>query len=188
MSDKNIEFIENLKDNPHLALLSDDPKKSAILQTKFLKKGLDNDEVCAYLSYKKPKEIVQMLKDNHLDADYYIKNKKLHVLQIDPPKNEKESQNFFEKRIKSLFSDSFKPTTIVGEPLGGLDKKENMKIKIKLEKDLHAFHDNQFSILCPYNNSEIEKKEKTKWLSQLFESHSGVIFSPKDSEGLSIYL
>ncbi|MDH3617154.1 MAG: hypothetical protein OES14_05225 [Nitrosopumilus sp.] len=75
----------------------------------------------------------------------------------------------------------------IGEPLSNLDKVENMKIKIMLEKKLHEFIDNKFSILCPYNNCEIESGNKTKWLSHLFQNNDGAIFSPKDTEGLSIY-
>ena len=187
MSAQNIEFIDDLRKNQHIALFSEDEKKSFIIQTRFLKNALEKGETCAYLSYKNPSEIVQMLKNNGLDVDYYVGTKKLQVLQIHPPKNEKESEEFFEKKVKSLFSDSFSPTTIVGEPLSELSKKENMKIKIKLEKELHDFADNKFSILCPYHNSEIESEEKSKWLSELFKSHDGAIFSPKDSKGLSIY-
>jgi hypothetical protein len=62
-----------------------------------------------------------------------------------------------------------------------------MEIKIKLEQELHEFANNKLSILCPYNNSEIESTEHTKWLNQLFKSHNGAIFSPKETEGLSFY-
>ena len=188
MSSKNIDFIDNLRKNQHIALFSDDPKKSAILQTKFLKNGLEKGEVCAYLSFRNPLEIMKMLNDNGLDVENYLKNKKLRIFKVDPPTNKKESEEFFEKKVKSLFSGSFQPSTIVGEPLDRLDKIENMKIKIKLEKELHAFHNQNFSILCPYDSSKIEITEKSKWLSQLLESHSAAIFSPKDNEGLSIYI
>jgi hypothetical protein len=186
LSEQNLDFIDNLRKNQHIALFSDDEEKSFILQTRFLKNGLEKGEICAYLSYRDPDEIIRILTDNGLKTDHYIKNQKLTILHIKPPTKE-ESEEFFEKKIQSLFSDSFKPTTIIGEPLSDLDKEENMKIKIMLEKKLHEFVDNQFSILCPYNNCEIESGNKTKWLSHLFQNHDGAIFSPKETQGLSIY-
>ena len=187
MSSKNIEFIDNLRKQQHIALFSDDEIKSTSLQTRFLKNGLDQGKVCAFLSYKDPKEIIQMLKDNGLEPNQHLKTKRLKIFKIDPPNDHKESENFFKEKIISLFDDSFNPTVIVGEPLSNLDKKENMKIKIQLEMELHEFAQNKFSILCPYDNSKIEPVEKTKWLNQLFKCHDGAIFSPKETEGLSIY-
>jgi hypothetical protein len=187
MSTENIEFIDKLKEHQHIALFSDDEVKSYKIQTKFLKNGLDRGEICAYLSYKDPIEIIQMLKNNGLEPDSYLKTKKLHILKINPPSTDEEYAEFFQKNVKSLFSDTINPTVIIGEPLSQLDKKENMEIKIKLEQELHEFANNKLSILCPYNNSEIESTEHTKWLNQLFKSHNGAIFSPKETEGLSFY-
>lgn len=187
MSIKNIEFIDKLRKHQHIALFSEDEIKSSSLQTRFLKNGLDQNEICAFLSYKDTNEIIQMLKDNGLDPDQYLKTKQLKIFKIDPPVTDREYENFFKEKIKSLFDVSFNPTVIVGEPLSNLDKKENMKIKIQLEQELHEFAKNKLSILCPYDNSKIESEEKSKWLNQLFKSHNGAIFSPKETEGLAIY-
>ena len=176
-----------MKKNQHIALFSDDEEKSSIIQARFLKNGLERGEVCAYLSYKNRDKIIQMLKNTGLEVEKYLKSKQFQVIQIDIPNSKGELAELFDKKIVPLFSGTFKPTVIVGEPIPELNKKENMEIKIKLEKDLHEMIQDNFSILCPYDNSEIEPTEKSKWLSQLFKSHNGAVFSPKETEGLAIY-
>jgi hypothetical protein len=66
LSEQNLDFIDNLRKNQHIVLFSDDEEKSFVLQTRFLKNGLEKGEICAYLSYRDPDEIIRILTDNGL--------------------------------------------------------------------------------------------------------------------------
>ncbi len=172
-----ISFVDSIDSKTHLLLLYEDPEFAKLIEFRFIKNGLENGENCIYASAEDSGTIVIKMLTHGIPLKYF-QSKQLQVLQISNREGSKEAiLQSCRRDAERIMSCLVPPYRIVARIVPNVDAKEGILAELELEKQLHKTFD-KFggSLLCPYDVSKIEEKERAKWIEELRENHHAEIY------------
>ncbi|TLX94180.1 MAG: hypothetical protein E6K91_07200 [Thaumarchaeota archaeon] len=184
-----ISFVDSLDSKKHLLLLYEDPEFAKLIEFRFIKNGLKNDENCIYASSEDSGLIVIKMLSYGIPLKYFQSNQ-LRVLQIKNREGSKEAiLQSCRNDTKRIMSDLKPPYRIVTRIVPNVDTKEGICVELELERNLHkTFEEFGGSILCPYDISKIEETKREKWIEELRQNHHAEIRVSKSGQGSFSYL
>ncbi len=174
-----IEFVKSLDAKKHILLLRHDPVFGRTVEFRFLENGLIKGESGLYLTHDEPEQVIDEMIKSGIDMRAYLRNKSLKILKL--PKFDEDPDGILlgiEKFIQKTVSELKSPYRIVGRIIPDISTELGMSVELVLEKYIHArFESIEGSILCTYDDREIPKKDRFKWMEQLIKSHHAVIYA-----------
>lgn len=178
-----MEFISSLKEKKHLMLFYEDPESAKLLEFLFLKQGLDSGETCIYATSEDSGSIILSLLRYGIPPESFF-TKKIQVFHIPPVSGTSEEIVLqCKKQITKMLSDLKKPFRIVSRIVADVSTEQGIIAELEIEKCVHGcFEDFGGSIMCPYDISTIEKKNRLEWVQSLYSQHHAVIYLPKMGE------
>lgn len=175
-----ISYIDKIETKKHLMLVYDDISKGREVEFHFIRRGLEKNERCIYLTHDNPKLIESNMEKYGIDVKYYKKNKMLHVYQIPNPLEYAESIiTGVENIIHQLPIDTKTPFRIVGRLIPDVGFEESMSVQHRVEKIFHASFDNfGGSVMCTYDFSQIQSNNMWRdWLAKLESCHHATLLN-----------
>lgn len=175
-----LRFIQASK-NDHTLLFYDSIPYARNIQWEFLKKGLDNNEIC-YFFTENPSNIKNELNDAGINFEEFTLKNQLKIMGL------LDAADFFEKytsdnaNLKTRFR-------IVGDKVLFSSQNDDFKQGCEFEKYIHELFPNfNGNILCSYQVDSINDNNRTKIVNFLWSHHHSVMFAPKHSPGISFNL
>ena len=155
---------------------------------RFIKNGLVNGEDCLYLTEEDSGSIIIKMLTHGIPLQYF-QNKQLRVLQIDNRYgNRDEIVSNCRKDMTMSMMNLRKPFRIVARIVPNIDTEVGISAELELEQlAQHKFDDFGGSIMCPYDISKIERKNRKQWLEMLRENHHVIIYVPQSGHGGVFY-
>jgi hypothetical protein len=178
-----MKFISSLEEKKHLMLFYEDPESAKLLEFLFLKQGLDSGESCIYATGEDSGSIVLSLLRYGIPPEAFF-TKKIQVLHIPPVSGTSEEIVVHcKKQITKMLADLKKPFRIVSRIVSDVSTEQGIMAELEIEKCVHrCFEDFGGMIMCPYDISSIEKKNRLEWVQSLYSQHHAVIYLPKIGE------
>ena len=175
-----ISYIDKIETKKHLMLVYDDTSKGREVEFHFIRRGLEKNERCIYLTHGNTKLIESDIEKYGIDVRYYKKNKMLHVYQIPNPLEYTEGiLTGVENMIKQFPIDPKIPFRIVGRLIPDVGFEESMSVQHHVEKIFHASFDNfGGSVMCTYDFSQIQSNNMWRdWLAKLESCHHATLLN-----------
>ena len=175
-----LKFIQAIK-NKHTLLFYDSIEYARKIQWAFLKKGLENNEIC-YFFTENPSDIRQEFHLAEINFEEFLLKNQLKILGIS------DAVKFFKK------SSTYKPNLkngvrIVGDKVLFSSKNDDFEKGCTFEKYIHElFPHFNGSILCSYHVDSICDENRKKIINFLWSHHHSVMFAPKHDTGISFHL
>ena len=178
-----MKFIHSLEENKHLMLFYEDPESAKLIEFLFLKQGLDSGESCIYATGEDSGAIVLSLLRYGISPESFF-TKKIQVFHIPPISGTSEEIVLHcKKQITKMLSDLKKPFRIVSRIVSDVSTEQGIMAELEIEKCVHGcFEELGGMIMCPYDISTIEKKNRLEWVQSLYSQHHAVIYLPKMGE------
>lgn len=178
-----MKFISSLEEKKHLMLFYEDPESAKLLEFLFLKQGLDSGESCIFATDEDSGSIVLSLLRYGIPLEAFF-TKKIKVLHIPPVSGTSEEIVVHcKKQITKMLADLKKPFRIVSRIVSDVSTEQGIMAELEIEKCVHrCFEDFGGMIMCPYDISSIEKKNRLEWVQSLYSQHHAVIYLPKIGE------
>ena len=184
-----ISYIDKIETKKHLMLVYDDIKKGREIEFYFIRRGLEKNERCIYLTHGDPRLIESAMEKYGINVKYYKKNKMLYVYQIpNPMEYVSDILTGVENMIKLLPIDSKIPFRIVGRVIPDIGFEESMSVQHHIEKVFHASFENfGGSVMCTYDFSEIQSNNMWRdWLAKLESCHHATLLSLCENSQIKI--
>ncbi|MBA4463387.1 MAG: MEDS domain-containing protein [Candidatus Nitrosomaritimum aestuariumsis] len=179
-------YLKKMDKDRHLLLVYEDFEKAIDLQINYLKRGLENGEVCI-LAMPYEFDMEQKMKLKGIEVEKYKKKNLLYIfkdMELKEP-----SSDLFSKFSKKILSVSSKPLRICAMLNIDMSTKEGMNAFLEAETASHAgFQTFRGSWLCSYDIKKMEKEEKIRWVKKLLKCHDSVIFAPSHESGIAMDL
>ena len=184
-----ISFVDSLDSKMHMLLLYEDPEFAKLIEFRFIRNGLKNGENCIYASAEDSGLIVIKMLSYGIPLKYF-QSKQLRVFQIKNRAGSKETiLQSCRDDAKRIMSDLKPPYRIVTRIVPNVDTNEGICAELELERHLHkTFDEFGGSLLCPYDISKIEEKNREKWIEELRKNHHAEICVSKTGQGRISYL
>ena len=175
-----ISYIDKIETKKHLMLVYDDIKKGREIECHFLRRGLERDEQCIYLTHDDPKLIESEMERYGINVRHYKKNKLLHVDKM--PNLVGDYENILigmQNMMKHLPIDPKTPFRIVGRVIPDVGFEVAMAVEYHIEKTLQTLFDElNGSILCTYDFSQIQSNNQWRdWLAKLESCHHATLLN-----------
>ena len=179
-----IEFIDSLEEKKHIMLYYDDLEYARLVEFRFLKNGLSKGESCIYATGEDSGQIVLSLLRYGIPLESFL-SKKIQVFYIPPVSGTTEEiLSHCKKQANRILSDVRKPFRIVSRIVSDVSTVQGISAELEMEKCIHGcFEDFGGMLMCPYNISSIEKKNRLEWIQSLYSQHHAVIYLPEVGEG-----
>ena len=179
-----MKFVDSIDKKRHIALLYEDSEYARLLESRFLKSGLERGEQCLYVTCEDSGLILLKLLRYGIPLEYF-QTCKIRVLQLEVTDGHYDTlKSRCKKEILRIIGHSHTPVRLVGRFVPKVDIITGMSIELEFEDELHKiFDDLGGSIMCPYELGKLEPTMKTKWISGLVASHHDVIYASKFGEG-----
>ena len=178
-----MKFINSLEEKKHLMLFYEDPESAKLIEFLFIKQGLDSGESCIYATGEDSGSIVLSLLRYGIPLESFL-TKKIQVFHI--PSISGTSEEILlhcKKQITKMLADLKKPFRIVSRIVSDVSTEQGIMAELEIEKCVHGcFKEFGGSIMCPYDISLIEKKNRMEWVQSLYSQHHAVIYLPKIGE------
>jgi hypothetical protein len=82
-----------------------------------------------------------------------------------------------------MLADLKEPFRIVSRIVSDVSTEQGIMAELEIEKCVHGcFEEFGGMIMCPYDISTIEKKNRLEWVQTLYSHHHAVIYLPKIGE------
>ena len=178
-----MKFMNSLEEKKHLMLFYEDPESAKLIEFLFIKQGLDSGESCIYATGEDSGSIVLSLLRYGIPLESFL-TKKIQVFHI--PSISGTSEEILlhcKKQITKMLADLKKPFRIVSRIVSDVSTEQGIMAELEIEKCVHGcFKEFGGSIMCPYDISLIEKKNRMEWVQSLYSQHHAVIYLPKIGE------
>lgn len=178
-----MKFISSLREQKHLMLFYEDPESAKLIEFLFLKQGLDSGENCIYATGEDSGDVILSLLRYGIPQESFF-TKRIQVFHI--PSFSGTSEEIVlqcKKHITKMLADLKKPFRIVSRIVSDVSTEQGITAELEIEKCVHGcFDDFGGSIMCPYDISTIEKKNRLEWVQSLYSQHHAVIYIPRIGE------
>lgn len=177
-------YVDSLEKKQHILLLYEDPAYARLIEFRFIKNGLADNETCVYVTHEDSGSIVLKFLNYGIPL-HYFQSGKLRVIQMHKIcSNGKDMLEKSKKDIESILESLLPPYRIVGRIIPDVSTIDGITIQMELERQTHScFEDFRGSVMCTYDISKIEKTKRKAWLAELRQTHHTVIHATKFGEG-----
>ena len=167
-------YLDNLG-CAHVVYFHDDSPKTKETEFDFIKKGVENQEHCFYTT-QNPEEILHKMKEFGIDTE--AKSELLHIIKI-PEKFEDYSKMILEK-VDELPHDSKIRVISTHYFDFNSEKKTDRMAEIEqcVDDDFHKLNGN---FVCSFAVNKITNEIRSRFLNQLLDSHTAIVFQSEKS-------
>ena len=167
-------FLESLE-HTHIVLFHDGGQETKNAEYNFIKNGLDKQEHCFYTT-QNPQKILNEMKEFGIDIEG--QSEFLHIVEI-PEEFENYSKTILDK-VNSLPSDSqIRVISTHYFDFNSEDKTDRMaEIEQCVDDDFHKLQGN---FVCSFAVHKITNEIRSRFLNQLLDSHTAIIFQTEKS-------
>lgn len=179
-----IGYIDSLRKGQHVALFFEDSEYAKLLEARFLKNGLAMGEKCIYATEEDSGSIILKLLNYGISLEDF-KKRKIQVFQTRAYSGgSDEVLSSYKMQLNQLLSGLEAPFRMVARLVPDVKTLAGISVEIQLEEIFHdCFETFKGSVICPYNLSEIEPRNKREWLMRLRDAHHAIIHVPKFGQG-----
>lgn len=185
-----LEFIDSTKTKKHLLLVYDDIKKGYEIEFHFIKRGLEDKEICIYLTHGEVGNIRSEMVKHGIDVKHFERNNLLYIYQIQNPLEDSTSILDGVSKIMGKILPNHRSTfRIVGRLIPDVGIEEAITIQVQIEKIFHTSMFEKFngSVLCTYDLSQIQANNRWRyWLDSLQSYHHATILNLNEKNSVMI--
>lgn len=162
-------------------MLYDNERRADSIVAQYFNEGFKKGGSCIFLTDVDPVRIRKRLIAEGIEVGRYEKEGRLRILQIPTSNNSNGSAL---KALKAMTAETTKgmkpPFRFVGRTISDIESVDGMLRGMKLEKiGNDHFEEFDISLLCYYDIRKLERSKKQKWIRELLENHSSVIYASK---------
>ena len=167
-------YLDNLG-CAHVVYFHDDSPKTKETEFDFIKKGVENQEHCFYTT-QNPEGILHKMKEFGIDTE--ANSEFLHIIKI-PEKFEDYSKMILEKVDELPHNSKIRVISTHYFDFNSEKKTDRMaEIEQCVDDDFHKLNGN---FVCSFAVNKITNEIRGRFLNQLLDSHTAIVFQSEKS-------
>lgn len=183
-----VNSLDELEENPHHSvLIYDNPSYGMTIKKRFVENGLEKGEKVICFTPCDVNKLEEEITSSGIDVQYYKQQEMLYFYHIeDFTKMPDGPETGFNAMLDMFTADSSRTFRVLGTAIPDASTKDRVMAQIKGEKIIHSrFANKPFTFLCPFDISDIEVKERPRWLSELSANHHNLIYATSPDKAVT---
>ena len=170
------EHLEKL-DDAHILLFHEEQKKAEEIEFKFIKTGLEKKQTCFYTT-NNPERLKDKMTEFGIDVKNNVENKLLNIVQI--PKEFEDYEKMIMDKVEGLPQDV--KIRVVSTHYFDFNSEQKTDRMAEIEQCVDDdFHKLQGNFVCSFAVHKITNEIRGRFLNQLLDSHTAIIFQTEKS-------